>query len=81
MDIKVYVEVNVSFSTEGIMTPRSLIWEDGTEYEIARVLDVRRLASTKAGGVGDRYLCIVDGKQMSLFYEGNGRWFVERASK
>ena len=51
---KVFVEVTVRFDTEGKITPLSLLWEDGTVYEIDRVLDVRRAASLKAGGMGMR---------------------------
>ena len=41
--------------------------------------DKRRAASTKAGGVGERYTCIVNGKEVHLFYEDNNMWFMERA--
>ena len=56
--------------------PLSLLWEDGTVYEIDRVLDVRRAASLKAGGMGIRYTVRINGKQSYLFYE-EPRWFVE----
>ena len=66
------------FDTEGQLFPQEIVWEDGTRYEIDRVLDIRRAASTKAGGVGIRYTCRIDGKQTYLFYEDlYGRWFVE----
>ena len=44
--------------------------------EIDRVLDVRRAASLKAGGMGIRYTVRINGKQSYLFYE-EPRWFVE----
>ena len=83
---KVYVAVKAEFSEEGIMLPRELTWEDGTRYEIDRVLDIRQAAAMKAGGQGDRYTVRIKGKQSYLFFErstnqtGNqlGRWFVER---
>lgn len=50
---KVYVDVYAVFSKEGVLMPQSIVWEDGRKYEIDRVIDVRRLASTKAGGVGE----------------------------
>ena len=83
---KVYVAVKADFNEEGIMLPRELTWEDGTRYEIDRVLDIRQAAAMKAGGQGDRYTVIINGKQSYLFFErssnltGNiiGRWFVER---
>lgn len=73
---KVFVEVTARFDTDGKVTPLSLVWEDGTIYEIDRVLDVRRAASLKAGGMGIRYTISVGGKQSCLFYE-EPRWFVE----
>lgn len=83
---KVYVAVKADFNEEGIMLPRELTWEDGTRYEIDRVLDIRQAAAMKAGGQGDRYTVRIKGKQSYVFFErstnqtGNqlGRWFVER---
>ena len=43
--------------------------EDGREYEITRITDARRAASLKAGGVGMRYTCMVEGKAVHLYYE------------
>ena len=45
---KVYVEVTARFDTEGDITPLSVTWEDGTVYEIDKVIDKRRAASLKA---------------------------------
>jgi len=86
MNIKVYVEVDASFREDGYMLPKSLVWEDGTTYKIDKVIDIRQAAAMKAGGQGDRYTIIINGKQSYLFFErsanlsGNviGRWFVER---
>jgi len=74
--LKVYVNVTARFDTEGNMTPMSIIWGDGTEYEIDRVLDKRRAASLKAGGFGDRYTVRIRNRERYLFFE-DGRWFVE----
>ena len=74
---KVYVEVTAKFDTEGNITPLSVTWEDGTVYEIDRILDKRRAASIKAGGIGMRYPCRISGRRSYLYYE-EPRWFVER---
>ena len=66
---KVYVDVTAEFSKEGVLTPKSFRWTDGSVYEIQRVKDIRRAASLKAGGVGMRY----------TYYEDNNMWFMERA--
>ena len=38
MDIKVYVEVNASFNEDGLMIPKSLVWEDDTTCHIDKVI-------------------------------------------
>lgn len=83
---KVYVKVTAAFSSDGRLTPTSLFWEDGKEYIIDRVLDVRPSAAMKAGGQGDRYTIRTCGRESFLFFERSpkitdqslGRWFVER---
>ncbi len=85
-DIKVYVKVTAAFSSDGRLTPLSLLWEDGHEYIIDRILDVRPSAAMKGGGQGDRYTIRSCGKESFLFFERSpkitdanlGRWFVER---
>lgn len=73
---KVYVEVTARFDVDGKVTPLSLTWEDGTVFEIGRVLDCRRAASLKAGGIGMRYTVRIGNQQSYLYYE-DPRWFVE----
>lgn len=74
---KIYVDVNARFSKDGRMIPMSFIWKDGHTYEIQHIKDVRRAASLRAGGVGMRYTCVIDGKESHLYYEDNNMWFVE----
>lgn len=84
--IKVYVAVKADFAENGKMIPRQITWEDGTKYEIDRILDIRQAAAMKAGGQGDRYTVRIGGQQSYLFFERStnlsgdtiGRWFVER---
>lgn len=83
---KAYVSVDVSFTAEGQMLPRAVVWEDGLRYKIDRVKDIRPSYAAKAGGQGDRYTILVNGRITYLYFErstnltGNviGRWFVER---
>ena len=75
---KVYVDVTVRFNRDGVVSPVSFIWEDVAAYDIDRVVNVRRAASTRAGGTGIMFTCIVDGRKSHLFYEENNRWFMER---
>ena len=83
---RVYVDVNVEFTSEGDMRPRSLVWEDGRRYEIDRVKDVRTAHASRGGGTGDRYTVLVKGRERYLYFEHcgdefaarTGRWFLER---
>ena len=52
--LKVYVAVKADFAADGTMFPRIITWEDGEEYEIDRVSDIRQAPALKAGGQGDR---------------------------
>ena len=86
MSRKVYVEVAAVFTPEGRIMPQCIRWEDGTHYEIDRVLDVRPAFAARAGGQGDRYTIRLGEQITYLFFEHNvdygshipGRWFVER---
>ncbi|MEA5060541.1 hypothetical protein SDC9_171973 [bioreactor metagenome] len=76
-DPKVYVAVKAQFKPDGKLLPFSITWEDGKEFEIDRIMDVRRAASLKAGGAGIRYTVEILGRLTYLFLEED-RWFVER---
>ncbi len=73
---KVYVDVVLRNDKEGNIKPLSILWEDGQTYEVDRLLDVCRAASTKVGGVGIRYTVMICGQETRLFHEED-RWFVE----
>ena len=70
---KKYVEVGAVHRTAGQILPVLLWWEDGRSYQIDRVLDIRRAASLKAGGVGRRYTCRICGKERYLWLEDDGK--------
>ena len=73
---KVYVKVNADFSPDGEVRPRSIIWSDGSVFEITAVMMRVRAASTKVGGCGLRYTVRIEGKERYLFRDED-RWFVE----
>ena len=75
--MKIYLEVNADFDLDGNIRPRAITWEDGRVFEIDRVMDVRRAASLKAGGLGIRYICRIRGKEVKLFND-EGHWFMEK---
>lgn len=72
---KVYVDVVAKFDTYGKIKPLSLTWEDGTVFEIDKVMDCRPAASLKAGGQGLRFTCRILNNQTYLFMDAN-KWFV-----
>ena len=73
---KIYIGVLAVTQPDGSIVPLRLIWPDGRNWEIDRVLDVRPAASLKAGGAGIRYTCRIRNHQTYLFQEEN-KWFVE----
>ena len=73
--MKKYVEVTAHHNAQGFVRPLILWWDDGRKYEIDRVLDVRRAASLKAGGIGIRYTCRILGKERYL-YRDEDKWYV-----
>lgn len=73
---KVSVRVLAEFDESGQLWPRSLVWEDGRKYVIDRVVNVSPGFSLKVGISGIRYQCIIQGRQISIFQDGN-RWFME----
>ena len=74
---RIDLTVNVRHETSGKAIPTSIIWEDGRVFEIDKVLDIRKAASLKAGGIGIRYVCRIRGKTVLLFND-NGLWFMEK---
>ena len=73
---KVFVEVIAKFMPNGQIIPLTVIWEDGRQYEITKVIDTRKAASLKVGGQGLRYTCRINCKDTYLWLE-EGKWFVE----
>ncbi len=73
---KQYVPVIVRFDTEGKMRPLVIEFDEAHKYPVDQVLDVRRAACQRVGGVGDRYTCRIRGQVTYLWME-KGAWFVE----
>lgn len=63
---KRYVEVDVRFSTEGRLRPLQIIYDKGQVYKIDKIKDICRRAAD-VGGVGDRYTCMIQGKERVFF--------------
>ena len=61
---------------DGKIIPLTILWENGKTFNIDKVLDVRKKASTKGGGKGLRYTCKILGQERFLWLDDN-IWFVE----
>lgn len=72
---KKYVKVFLEIDENGKKTPKTIVYND-QKFEIDKVLDIRRCASMKVGGVGERYTISINNKQTYIFFENN-KWFVE----
>lgn len=73
---KRYVPVVVRFETTGKLRPLVVEFDEEHQYVVDKVLDVRRAACQRVGGVGDRYTCRINGRVTYLWME-KGVWFVE----
>lgn len=68
------------YRPDGTARPNFIKFENDEKYEIDRVIQKCRAASTKVGGTGIRYTVQICGKPTFLFDEENGKWFVEAKS-
>lgn len=73
---KIFVEMLVRFDKEGNIWPLSVLWDNGKAYAIDKIIDKRRAASLKAGGIGLRYTVKIRGKITYLYYE-EPKWYME----
>lgn len=68
--------VIAKMNENGFVTPLTIVWSDGKKYEIDKVVDVRKKASLKGGGMGLRYTCIIKNQEKHIWLDGY-TWFVE----
>lgn len=72
---KRYVDVITLIDKLGKIKPLILVWDNGVQYPIDRILEVRN-AMSEVGGCGVLYRCRIQNEERRLFYERN-RWFIE----
>lgn len=60
----------------GKVSPLKIIWDDGKIFEIDRILDIRKKASTKGGGKGVRYTIEIMGHERYIWLD-DYYWFIE----
>lgn len=74
---QIKLNIIVQHTPEGEAMPKTIIWEDGRKFSIDKVLDKRKAAAFQCGGVGNRYICRICGKEIAIFEE-DGVWFIEK---
>ncbi len=70
------VTVIAKMQENGVVIPLCIIWQDNKKYDIDRVLEIKKQASTKGGGLGLKYICKIKGIEKNLWLDGYV-WFVE----
>ena len=70
------INVRALMRSDGEILPLEIEWEDGRRFAIDRVLEIKKVASTKGGGKGLRYTCRILGQQRYLFLDEHF-WFIE----
>ena len=73
--VKKYVKVIAEVDEVGKKTPKVIIFDD-REFIVDRVIDMKKCASMKVGGVGERYKVRINNHETYLYYEKD-KWFVE----
>lgn len=74
---KINLDIIVRHTPEGKAIPKTILWEDGRRFAIDKILDIRRAAALKCGGIGTRYICKICNKEVAIFDE-DGYWFLEK---
>ena len=73
-----FIDVEATMQTSGIPIPNKIIWDSGKVYEIDKVLEIKKRASTKGGGAGLRYLVKLKNQGMTILRSGRrGDLFVK----
>lgn len=70
------ITVIARMQDDGKVIPLTILWNNEKSFEIDKILDIRKKASTKGGGKGLRYTCKILGQERFLWLDDN-IWFVE----
>ena len=74
---RIKLNIVVLHTEDGKSFPKTILWEDGRRFSIDKVIDIRKAAALKCGGIGTRYICKVCNKEVAIFDE-DGYWFLEK---
>ena len=70
------ITVIAKMNSNANVTPLKIIWEDGKTFDIDKVLDIRKAASTRGGGKGLRYLIRIKNHERYIWLD-EYYWFIE----
>ena len=73
---RIYVRTVVQFDTDGKITPLWIVWSNGKQYEIDRILSTQITSSLRPGANGYRFHVRILGQERMLGYDGR-RWYIE----
>ena len=71
-----FVEVTARFDIFGNIMPVSIMWEDGTVYDIDNVLTHKNVDGLQKNSVATMFIVIIKEEQKCIFLD-NGRWYVK----
>ena len=70
------INVIVKMDEFGNITPLTILWSNTLTLQIDKIIDIRKKASLKGGGIGVRYTCRIKGHERFLWLD-EYTWFVE----
>ena len=71
---RIFVGMVVRFDSAGAITPLQILWTDGANYEIDKILKTEATPALRSN-TGFRYLVRIRGQERELGYDGR-RWFI-----
>lgn len=75
---KQFVRVGAMHEENGEIIPVFIVWKNGVQYKIEKILQRCPAASLKSGGAGTRYTCLFAHGQRRYLYHSENRWFIEK---
>ena len=70
------INVIVKMDEFGNITPLTILWSNTLTLQIDKIIDIRKKARLKGGGMGVRYTCRIKGHERFLWLD-EYTWFVE----
>ena len=70
------ITVIAKMKENNLVVPIQIVWDDGRVFEIDKILDIRKAASTKGGGKGIRYLVEIKNQERYIWLD-DYYWFIE----